>query len=782
MIPEDTPTRKRLKVVSACSECRRKKTKCNGEKPCHNCAKANVACEYPAATANDEKRNTSSKAAVEAIEDRLRTIEDMLKTIMKGGSQTGSNIDKDELMMLLKKETSSLHPSNNWESNHSTKSETSAEGGVQHSPSSSSQDSSLRLPSISELDKGYTESYTDTSSLARQHISRPLSYESTFPDPATTYHFQLPHASVQEYLYNVYFDVIYPLYPVVDKQDFLQIMSALPSHLDESNTDMCLNFMLAFTVLSCAAQVAPTGVLVPIVGTPDLPNTQLEPLMASDYFFDRATTLLNKHDAVTHPTMVTTMCLLALHYGRGDCRKIDKTCSFITRLNDMSIQLSLHMTPTENSSMSFRQRCLFWSVFTHDRLANLLYGRPMSIEEENIFVELTEPTEDTSDIQVFVEYVKLTRMLGRIMRHGHNSWQLSNLDRALHHWYKTLPKDLTLPQNYDQAPPALCILHLLFHVCILTLHTPMQFVEARKPSPATSLSASTSFGALNLGDVATPARTPSPPSSGLGPVPTSTIQAILAIAESFLEHNRQNWLHTNQLLHYALVALARSQYDYLQSDNGGWRADADQWLVKALELLKQIGVKPDSELGRVIWDIEQQISASRRKARSADGYKGLADKRSYESIDGSLPPSPHYCDDRKINNTQILLSPRMQSTTSLAAAVRNSTFGDEPKTFDFVPLIPRNGELCESRHSVSKFIHYTADKSDEEAPQSPTIFSRGSPPFARNIYTPEHTLKTVTSMPSLHDKHRYSRAYGKPHNSASSQLWDLATAAAMAER
>ncbi|CAM0141099.1 hypothetical protein VKS41_008580 [Umbelopsis sp. WA50703] len=779
MIPEDTPTRKRLKVVSACSECRRKKTKCNGEKPCHNCSKANVACEYPVATANDEKRNTS-KAAVEAIEDRLRTIEEMLKTIMKGG-QAGSNIDKVELMTLLKKETSSLHASNNYESNHSTKSETSTDG-VQHSPTSSSQDSSLRLPSISELEKGYTESYPDTSSLARQHISRPLSYESTFPDAAITYHFQLPHASVQEYLYNIFFDLLYPLYPVVDKQNFLQTMSALPSHLDESNIDMCLNFILALAVLSCAAQVAPTGVLVPIVGTPDLPNTQLEPLMASDYFFDRATSLLNKHDAVAHPTVVTAMCLLALHYGRGDCRKIDKTCSLITRLNDMAIQLSLHMTPAENSTMSFRQRCLFWSVFTHDRLANLLYGRPMNIEEENIFVELTEPTEDTPDIQLFVEYVKLTRMLGRIMRHGHNSWQLSNLDRALHHWYKTLPRTLMMPKPYDQSPPCLRILHLLFHVCVLTLHAPMQFLEVRRPSPATSLSASTSFGALNLGDVATPARTPSPPSSGLGAVPSSTIQAILAIAESFTEHSRQNWLNTNQLVHYALVALARSQYDYLQSgDNGAWRTEADQWLFKALELLKQVVVKPDSELARAIWEIEQPSSTLRHKARTTEGYKGLADKRSYESIDASLPPSPHYSDDRKVNNTQILLSPRMQSTTSLATAVRSSTFGEETKTFDFVPLIPRNGELCESRHSISKFIHYTADKSDEE-PHSPTFFARGSPPLARNMFTSDHTLKSVTSMPSLHDRHRYSRPYAKPHNSASSQLWDLATAAAMAER
>lgn len=37
---------KRLKVISACNECRRKKTKCNGEKPCSRCLKSSIECKY----------------------------------------------------------------------------------------------------------------------------------------------------------------------------------------------------------------------------------------------------------------------------------------------------------------------------------------------------------------------------------------------------------------------------------------------------------------------------------------------------------------------------------------------------------------------------------------------------------------------------------------------------------------------------------------------------------------------------------------------------------------
>lgn len=77
------PRRKRAKIMSACGECRRKKAKCNGETPCRNCEKSGVPCVYPSSNANDDKRNAPSKAALEAIEERLKTIEDMLRTIIR---------------------------------------------------------------------------------------------------------------------------------------------------------------------------------------------------------------------------------------------------------------------------------------------------------------------------------------------------------------------------------------------------------------------------------------------------------------------------------------------------------------------------------------------------------------------------------------------------------------------------------------------------------------------------------------------------------------------------
>ncbi|KAI7880700.1 hypothetical protein K492DRAFT_177677 [Lichtheimia hyalospora FSU 10163] len=122
--PADKHRRKRLKVVSACLECRRKKTKCNGETPCAGCIKAKVDCKYvstlqqqhvsrsrstaapvarhqqqhpshqqntaatpsAAATSTPGSNNTSSqanRATVNAIEQRLCVIEDILRALLK---------------------------------------------------------------------------------------------------------------------------------------------------------------------------------------------------------------------------------------------------------------------------------------------------------------------------------------------------------------------------------------------------------------------------------------------------------------------------------------------------------------------------------------------------------------------------------------------------------------------------------------------------------------------------------------------------------------------------
>ncbi|KAI8974633.1 hypothetical protein BDB01DRAFT_805840 [Pilobolus umbonatus] len=97
-IDGDKTRRKRLKVVSACCECRRKKTKCNGETPCTGCIKAHVECKYncpqkPTTSPEPIKKYTKPiktpthrlHQSIQSIEERLGAIENILRTLLGSG-------------------------------------------------------------------------------------------------------------------------------------------------------------------------------------------------------------------------------------------------------------------------------------------------------------------------------------------------------------------------------------------------------------------------------------------------------------------------------------------------------------------------------------------------------------------------------------------------------------------------------------------------------------------------------------------------------------------------
>ncbi|KAG0741001.1 hypothetical protein G6F57_004516 [Rhizopus arrhizus] len=106
-IENDKIKRKRLKVISACGECRRKKTKCNGEYPCTGCLKARVECKYvinqkpgaPTSVIRERLNNNVHLITqpvrkkslpepsppitnIQSIEERLSAIENILRNLL----------------------------------------------------------------------------------------------------------------------------------------------------------------------------------------------------------------------------------------------------------------------------------------------------------------------------------------------------------------------------------------------------------------------------------------------------------------------------------------------------------------------------------------------------------------------------------------------------------------------------------------------------------------------------------------------------------------------------
>lgn len=66
----------------ACSNCRRKKIRCDGERPeCHNCAKAQESCGYS---------QTSTDVQLRRAQTRIRTLEERLRTLSVSSTEERS--------------------------------------------------------------------------------------------------------------------------------------------------------------------------------------------------------------------------------------------------------------------------------------------------------------------------------------------------------------------------------------------------------------------------------------------------------------------------------------------------------------------------------------------------------------------------------------------------------------------------------------------------------------------------------------------------------------------
>ncbi|KAI9358786.1 hypothetical protein BD770DRAFT_386965 [Pilaira anomala] len=108
LVDGDKTRRKRLKVVSACGECRRKKTKCNGEKPCAGCLKAHVECKY----VFTQKSNTiaTSSSAIPSVMTPTKTMipEDKLTKATSSSSSASTSTSSSSATITNKLNTTSI--------------------------------------------------------------------------------------------------------------------------------------------------------------------------------------------------------------------------------------------------------------------------------------------------------------------------------------------------------------------------------------------------------------------------------------------------------------------------------------------------------------------------------------------------------------------------------------------------------------------------------------------------------------------------------------------------
>ncbi|KAK9761627.1 hypothetical protein K7432_013339 [Basidiobolus ranarum] len=436
---------KKPRASRACDACRKKKVKCDNEKPaCSNCVSYGYECTY----LEKQKKRGPQPSYPKALEDRLERLESVLSNLAKRNTTLPSDV-VDEFHSIEQ----SLADDSNEKSDDSVEDDfgkLALEDPKYFSYVGSSSGFYL-------LDGG---SFYKQGRL--QNVLKLISEEPLFRQNPLSLGPGFPPLELREALLNYFFEYIncgFPIFP----------LGRLDKSLIVSDD---LSELLYNCILTIAAFHSPSGALFP---SPE------EAFFASRVFQARAKNLLDRLISVPSIGLVQALILLSLHPQNG--------WMYLGMAIRLAQELGLHRTlnsqkldPLEREKRKF----LWWNCMLLDRGLSSFLGRPLAIQEsdcntslpllpENLAKETSMDIKEFGytqrSVKCYILSIRLSHIMGRILREiytaentsqGKTKNSLRELNKALNQWEATLPSEFKYDFNSQQNDcysVTLCFLH-----------------------------------------------------------------------------------------------------------------------------------------------------------------------------------------------------------------------------------------------------------------------------------------------------------------------------------
>ncbi|CAK7234096.1 hypothetical protein SCUCBS95973_008819 [Sporothrix curviconia] len=288
--------------------------------------------------------------------------------------------------------------------------------------------------------------------------------------------FEVLPQPVSDELVRLYFQLVHPAYPVLDRHDFVMHnrrgqMSLLAMHTIH---------YLALTV--CSEDV------VRAAGFPDR-------LTARRALYLRAKALYDTGYEKNKITVVAVLFLFGFWWEGPEDQK--DSWHWLSAAVSLAQTLGMHRS-TALSGMPPRRRLMlkriWWSIYIRDRHAAAALGRPCRIQDEDCDVEMLDeedfridmtdspliPRETAYHRHYVIEMAKLAQILGRLLKreyapHGMASTAVhTDLYEELAQWERNLSPELRRAAVDEslEAPFWSCMLYANYHTCQILLLRP----------------------------------------------------------------------------------------------------------------------------------------------------------------------------------------------------------------------------------------------------------------------------------------------------------------------
>ncbi|KAI1490521.1 fungal-specific transcription factor domain-containing protein [Biscogniauxia mediterranea] len=264
----------------------------------------------------------------------------------------------------------------------------------------------------------------------------------------------------------------------------------------------------------------------------DTRSDPTDPESAGQQFFSHCDMLLQRDSLLTRssiPTVIGLLMLGSTFNARGSTTKAWLYTGYAIRMvYDLGLHLDSEVNEFNAEEIEIRRR-VFWGAFICEKLQSLYLGRPVFIqlrdahvswdfmdvfEELEPWVPYTDPTINTSDpplhaavrppltysVSVFQQFCALSKIMTKIINKVYfvgvttrkTITQRQHIHDLLCTWYRDLPSHLkyepwtNTPERPAAVTPHLIILHMVYYLLVILLHRPFR---SHKDTEVTAVSA-----------------------------------------------------------------------------------------------------------------------------------------------------------------------------------------------------------------------------------------------------------------------------------------------------